>query len=184
LQTINALPTQMPTQPTMQTNTLDLNDIHVPEQISNYPIAYGWWVLGIIVIVLAVISILKIKKNSQFNRIKKQALLQLKRNPTMTTSDTVTLLKWAAMHYFSRADLAKLFGKSLQSFLIAQLPIKHQETFSKLSESAFSSQYKANNDKIDRQTDADFYQAATIWLTNALPPKTVKIINKKQGANI
>ena len=175
MQAINALPTQMP----IQKNTIELNDIHVPEQISNYPVAYGWWLLAIILIIITVFSFIKIRKNNQRNFVKKQALAQLKNNPDLSVNDTIALLKWAAMHYFSRGELAKLFGDSLQSFLIEKLPTKHQESFTKLSEQAFINQYQDQNNI--QQSDINFYNAAILWLTHALPPKVSKSTNKSNN---
>ena len=185
MQQINALPPQA----VPQTNAIALKDIHVPEQISNYPIAYGWWLLAALLMLITVVSIIKVRKKAKRCHVKKQALAQLsfslENNSQMTTSDTIALLKWAAMHYFSRIELAKLFGKSLQAFFTSQLPIKHQKNFTNLSEQAFLNQYHAQpqaskgaDDYV--KADENFNQAAVLWLTHALPPKASKVT---QGAN-
>lgn len=167
-----------------QANAIELKDIHVPEQISNIPVAYGWWILAALLILLTVISIIKIRKTVKRNQVKKQALAQLslslENNAQMTTSDTIALLKWAAIHYFSRAELAKLFGDSLQTFLTAQLPVKHQKSFADLSEQAFLNQYRTDNYS---QTDKKFHQAAILWLTHALPPKALRTTNNSASIN-
>ena len=182
MQQIAPMPSQAIPQ---QTNTLELKDIHVPEQITNYPIAYGWWVLAVLFIVILIISIIKLRKRKERNRVKKQALAQLKNNSKMTSNETITLMKWAAMHYFSRVELAKLFGCSLQEFLTSQLPTKHQENFTNLSEQAFLNQYQANkNTTIHEKADENLKQSALIWLTHAIPPRVVKKVNNSQGANI
>jgi len=181
LQSINALPTQAP----MQTNTIELKDIHVPDQISNLPIAYGWWLLAAMIVFIAIITIIKMRKNAQRNQIKKQALIQLKNTPNLSINDTVAILKWAAMHYFSRTELAKLFGDSLQSFLTAQLPIKYQEKFTSLSKEAFFNQYQSQQDEHDvPSSDSDFHHAAILWLTHALPPKPSKKVETNTDANM
>jgi len=169
LQQVSALPT----------NTLELKDIHLPEQISNYPVAYGWWLLAALIILMIVIAIIKIRKAVKRNQVKKKALTQLKDNAQMTNSDIIALLKWAAMHYFSRSELAKLFGNSLKEFLISKLTSKHQQSFSDLSEQAFLNQYQAcseNNDSLNEHTQSNenLHQAATLWLNQALPPKSLK----------
>lgn len=170
MQNVNALPAQ----------TLELKDIHVPEQISNFPIAYGWWLLSIILILLIVMSIINIRKRTKRNAIKKQALKQLMNSPEISIDNTVALLKWAAMHYFSRAEIAKLFGDSLQQFLTSKLPLNHRDNFSALSEQAFINQYKTPiNNSNDGSTDEKFTQAAKLWLTHALPPKTLKELKVK-----
>jgi len=180
LQKINALPGQASPS---QTNTLELKDIHIPEQISNLPIAYGWWILAALLILILVITIIKIRRSAKRNQLKKQALLQLTNNPKMTISDTVAILKWAAMHYFSRTEIAKLFGSSLQSFLTSKLPANHQKKFTDLSEQGFINQYQAQgNENSNEQADENLHQAATLWLTYALPPKASNNINGKYNA--
>jgi len=157
----------------MQTNALPANplalkDIHVPEQITNYPISYGWWILAALILLALVITIVKIKKVVKRNQVKKQALTQIKNNSDINNSELISLLKWAAMHYFSRIELAKLYGESLQQFLLKQLPEKHQTRFTELSKQAFKNQYQAH---FNNQVDTSFQQAALLWLNQALPPK-------------
>ena len=160
-------------------NPLQLNDIHLPEQISNFPYAYGWWLLAVLILLLTVLAILQIKKSAKRNQVKKQALTQLNNNSDMNNSDIIALLKWAAMHYFSRAELAKLYAGSLQQFLLKHLPEKHQINFSQLSEQAFSHQYQAN---FHHEIDEKLQQAALLWLNHALPPKQLKQL-KQESSN-
>jgi hypothetical protein len=169
------------TPPATQTNALPANplalkDIHVPEQITNYPLAYGWWILAALIVLALVITVIKIRKSAKRNQVKKQALTQLKSNIELNNSDLISLLKWAAMHYFSRVELAKLYGDSLQQFLLQQLPQKHQQNFSTLSEQAFKNQYQK---KFHNEVDSHFHQAARLWLTEALPPRAEKNLNVK-----
>lgn len=154
----------------LPSNTLELKDIHVPEQITNFPIAYGWWILAALLILTIVITIVKIKKSAKRKKVKKQALAQLKNNSGINNNELISLLKWSAMHYFSRVELAKLYGDSLREFFLKQLPEKHQTRFTELSAEAFKNQYQAN---FDNQVDTNFQQAARLWLTQALPPKAV-----------
>lgn len=173
---INALPT----------NSLDLKDIHVPEQISNYPVAYGWWLLAAVIIFIIVITIIKIRKAAKRNQVKKQALAQLsvllESNAQVSDSEIIALLKWAAMHYFSRAELAPMFGDSLKHFFISKLATKHQQNFAELSEQAFINQYQTTlternlPEQKAAPSNQKSHQAATLWLTHALPPKPVKVI--------
>lgn len=165
MQNVNTLPAQ----------AIELNDIHVPEQISSFPIAYGWWLLATLIIIIIAITLLKIVKRSKINAIKKQALKQLANSTSLSTDQTIAIIKWAAMHYFSREELAKLFGNSLQQFLVSTLPIKHQKHFSELSNEAFLNQYQTPSDDVhEASTNENFIQAANLWLTHALPPKAMK----------
>lgn len=163
----------------------------MPEQISNYPVAYGWWLLAAVIIFIIVITIIKIRKAAKRNQVKKQALAQLsvllESNAQVSDSEIIALLKWAAMHYFSRAELAPMFGDSLKHFFISKLATKHQQNFAELSEQAFINQYQATlternlpEKNLPEQKAAPSnqksHQAATLWLTHALPPKPVKVI--------
>lgn len=152
-------------------NTLALQDIHVPEPITSYPIAYGWWILATLILLAIVLIIVKFKKAAKRNQVKKQALIQLKNTVNINNNELISLLKWAAMHYFSRVELAKLYGESLQHFLVKKLPEKHQIKFTELSDDAFKSQYQAS---FHNEVDTSFQQATLLWLNQALPPKTLK----------
>lgn len=177
MQPIDANPVQANALPA---NTLALKDIHVPEQITNYPIAYGWWILAALILLAIVLIIIKFKKTTKHNQVKKQALAQLKNNGDINNSELISLLKWAAMHYFSRVELAKLYGESLQHFLLTQLPEKHQARFTELSQQAFKNQYQAD---FQNEVDNDFQLATQLWLSKALPPKVIAQSTQK-NANI
>ena len=169
MQQINALPSQ--TGAPAPSNTIELNGIHIPDPISDFPIAYGWWLLALLIIIAIISSIIKIRKKAKLNKVKKQALMQLKNNASLNNNDIIALLKCSAMHYFSRVELAQLFGHPLQHFFISKLPAKKQQSFAKLSEQAFLNQYQATTaDTVDE----NLQQGAVLWLTYALPPKPLK----------
>jgi len=172
LQSLTPTPTQNNAIPT---NPLALKDIHVPDPITSYPIAYGWWILAALILLSIVITIIKINKAAKRNQVKKQALAQLNNSLDLNNNELISLLKWAAMHYFSRVELAKLYGDSLQQFLLKQLPEKHQKSFAELSEQAFKNQYQPI---FHNEIDNKFQQATRLWLTQALPPKAVKQVNQ------
>jgi len=153
-----------------QAAQVQLHDIHVPEQVSNFPIAPGWWLLLVLVIVIAVLSYKKFKKNKRLNSSKKQALTVLETNPSMSAKECISLLKWAAMQYVNRQQLAKLHGDNFQDFLMTQLPKKHQISFIELSSAAFKGQYQASQaTTTTADIDSDCRQATKLWLTQALP---------------
>lgn len=150
-----------------QATQLQLHDIHVPEQVSNFPIAPGWWLLLALIVMIAVWTYKKIKKNKHLNNSKNQALTVLENNPSMSAKECITLLKWAAMQYVSRQQLAKLHGDNFQKFLMTQLPDKYQIRFIELSTAAFKNQYQLAATIPD--IDSDCQQATKLWLMHALP---------------
>jgi hypothetical protein len=151
-----------------QASQLQLNDIHVPEQISNFPIAPGWWILLALVIFTAIWLYKRHKKNTLLNADKKKALSILASNNSLSAKECIALLKWSAMQYFSRQELARLYGDDFKTFLIKQLPEKHQDNFTKLSAAAFDSQYQVQENTTSA-IDSDCQQATKLWLEHALP---------------
>lgn len=153
-------------------NQLALNDIHLPEQVSAFPFAYGWWVLLCLLLILITLTVIHSQKRKKLNQVKRQAIKLL--NTDMPSADMIALLKWAAMHYLGRARIASLHGESLQTYLAAQLPAKHQEAFTRLSTEAFNLQYQGSCSNRDKD---NCFQAAKLWLNYALPVKPVKGVN-------
>lgn len=159
-----------------QSTQIQLHDIHVPEQVSNFPIAPGWWILLVLIIISSVWFYKKSKQNSYLNASKNQALATLADNQLLSSKECIILLKWAAMQYCSRQHLAKLYGEDFKDFLMMQLPEKYQEKFNTLITPAFEGQYQAEQD-VAVSNDKDCQQAAKLWLTHALPiekPITIK----------
>ncbi|KGJ86732.1 DUF4381 domain-containing protein [Colwellia psychrerythraea] len=161
-------PATLPSQPSLgQSAQIQLHDIHLPEQISNFPIAPGWWLLLALLMISAVWLYRKRKQVMRINACKKQALAVLANNPKLSAKECIALLKWAAMQYVNRQQLAKLYGTDFQQFLTKQLPQKHQNTFAQLSSAAFKGQYQA--EKTALNINSDCHQATKLWLTHALP---------------
>jgi len=158
-----------------QPTQIQLHDIHVPEQVSNFPIAPGWWILLALIIIMTLWLYKKHKTNSRLNADKKQALAVLANNESLSAKECITLLKWAAMQYFSRQQLAKLYGMHFQEFLVKQLPLKHQDSFKQLTFAAFDNQYQAGQSQSEQTApstiDKDCQHATKLWLTHALPIK-------------
>ena len=173
-----------------QAEALSLHDIHLPEPISHYPVAPGWWLLLTVIIISAVCFYRWFKKNKRLNSSKKKALTLLKNNPALSATQCISLLKWAAMQYGNRQQLAKLYGVHFQDFLVNKIPEQYQENFTRLITPAFEQQYQAGHGLLADATveeaaasfvlttmDSDCYQATKLWLNHALP------IKKSRGSN-
>ena len=175
-----------PGQPSLD-QAVQLHDIHLPEQVNNYPIAPGWWLLLVVIVISAVWSYKKFKKSKRLNASKQQALTMLKNNPSMGAKECLTLLKWAAMQYVNRQQLAKLYGDNFQELLMKQLPVKHQASSIKLSNAAFRAQYQASSIGVESsvisEIDSDCLQATKLWLTHALPIIKPLIVDESLPVN-
>ncbi|MBA6294903.1 DUF4381 domain-containing protein [Colwellia sp. MB02u-9] len=151
-----------------------LSDIHLPANVHGYPIAPGWWLLAVIVLALIIYGLLKLRQAMIKRQAQKMALKQL--STATDISAMVALLKWAALQYFPRPQVAHLTGHAFKSFLIATLPPKHQQEFTELSAEHFVSVYQSTAVSTTTSTtaniiSAEFSNAAKLWLSHALPPK-------------
>lgn len=58
----------------MPADLSQLKDIHLPPAVTEFPIAYGWWLLVIITLIIIVVSLIAIKRYRLKNATKKAAL--------------------------------------------------------------------------------------------------------------
>jgi len=158
-----------------------LKDIHLPEQINNYPLSFGWWLLVIIIITTIVFIIKRVKRTRQQKRCQQLAIKQLQDQP-VDNNTTNSVLKWAAIQYFPRDHIASLYGLQFKEFLISTLPEKYRDNFAEMSAENFDTLYreksKTNN---QQQLDTNFQQAALLWLKHALPPQDKKMKTNKNS---
>jgi hypothetical protein len=109
----------------MNQQTLNLRDIHLPEPISWWPIAPGWWILlcGTLLIITVLFIGRKIYKSRQLGRdiraefetIKQQ--FQDTQNKSQLARSLSTLLRRANISYYPQANIAGLTGESWLSHL-------------------------------------------------------------------
>lgn len=160
-----------PLNTTAQSAVISLpHDITTPELISQFPIAIGWWCVLIVFIALSIFTFTAIKKYTAKRRIQKQAINAIELSSS-TITQTIRTLKWAAMAYFPRQELAPLSGEKLFDYLAKKLPEDQKKKFTPHYESVIKSLYRKDNDTIIK---VEFNRAAIAWLTYALPPKKVK----------
>lgn len=153
-----------------------LKDIHLPEQVHNYPVSYGWWLLLAFILIITILFIVKWQKHRKRCKNQKLAIAQLK--ITNDTDEIVTLLKWSAMQYFPRNEVASLHGEQLKKSLTEKLAVKYQEKFQALCGQQLQSKYQVIEKASARE---DLKQAAHLWLSQALPPKTIKVAKEPQA---
>lgn len=143
-----------------------LHDIQTPEQIGQFPLAIGWYILIamiLLLIVLAVRHLFKIKALKQDQQVALASVSKAKSN-----QEVISIVKWAAMSYFPRNEIASLHGESLKHFLSKTLPEKKQAQFTLLADTHFDNLYQA-----DSAQELSLAHAAKYWLLHALPVKGV-----------
>ena len=100
-----------------------LRDIHLPDAVSAWPPAPGWWILAAIVLVLLAVGIYYCIQYIRRTRYRRQALKQLAaleqyhRQPTTYLQRLNHLLKQTALAADSSVDVAGLSGQQWLAFL-------------------------------------------------------------------
>lgn len=103
-----------------------LKDIHLPEAISWWPLAPGWYVV-MLLIVLLIIGFVYFMHKRYLNALAKNQALDLlntykdqyekDHNAQLASARISELLRRVALVYFSRSDVASLHGDSWVEFL-------------------------------------------------------------------
>lgn len=146
-----------------------LKDISTPEQISQFPIALGWWLLLALLLLSLLTFFLKLKQYKKVRKNQRKAIAQITKNTEKL--ETMRILKWAAMAYFPRHEVASLSGNDFSTYLAEKLPINDKDKFIKQTKDHWQSLYQKNSDE---QIAEEFNQAAVLWLNKALPPRKIK----------
>lgn len=113
----------------MGAESLNLRDIHLPEPISWWPIAPGWWLIIVSVILIAIVSylvkVIKQKRKRQqqlpndikveLEKIKQQ--FQKTHNKVQLAKALSILLRRASISYFPEKNIAGLTGENWLAYL-------------------------------------------------------------------
>ena len=116
--------------PQAMTNSLPLRDIHLPDGVSVWPPAPGWWLLLILLMAFAILlpKLIRYLKQprpnklawSEFKRIQQQ--YQQQQNTQQLARELSALLRRIALSYLPREQVASLTGKAWQQQLASINP--------------------------------------------------------------
>lgn len=107
----------------MQPTELPLRDIHIPDAISWWPLAVGWWITLVLIPILLWISFKVYKYLTQKTAVKtaKKLLAQLKQDRTKTEAQMLAeisaLIRRVAMSVAPREECASLTGQEWLEYL-------------------------------------------------------------------
>ncbi|GIU53372.1 MULTISPECIES: DUF4381 domain-containing protein [Shewanella] len=132
-----------------------LEDIMLPEQISQLPIAPGFWILAIVFVAIIIFAVTKLQQNRRYIAPKKAALSELEILDVSTpqyATDINTLLKRTAMSYFPREDFAKLDGDIWYAWLALRLSAQDANQMSELLKKRYQKDGLAQKDCMQLRT--------------------------------
>lgn len=156
----------------------DLRDIHLPEAISDFPIAWGWWLLLVIVAGTIAAGTYFYLKQRKENAVKRSALALLKQHYLEFQQDhdsqrflqlsNQVLKRYCLTHYPQAVGLS---GAKWAHFLVcySQQTRFSDETLAALSEGLYQQRCDYNAD--------DLYHACGHWLNN----NSAIVITPEQG---
>lgn len=148
-----------------------LKDIHTPEVISNMPIAPGYWLLLILILITVTTLVFKLKNERRHKAPKREVLLAV---ASLDTSDDKlaadipvqinTLIKRAAMSYLPREQVAGLQGESWHQWMAQQVSTSNPRLKALLDR-------RYQKEALTAKEADELKVLATDWLKQALPLK-------------
>jgi hypothetical protein len=146
----------------------NLADISVGNEVSYWPLAWGWWVLIVLVCLASIAAAYAIIMYRQKRRIKRKALRTLQAMSLTESSaleDIHNVLRAACIHYYPDKNVSAMHGQSWLQFLCAQHELKdaQKNTLRLLSQSLYQSDINISPESASN--------VVSEWLTKALPPR-------------
>ncbi|WP_417688270.1 DUF4381 domain-containing protein [Pseudidiomarina sp.] len=144
----------------------ELNPIIAAPAASWWPLAPGWYAVGILAITLTAFLVIASIRAARRRRVKRAALRALPASASL--NELNLLLKQACMGYYPRKHIAHLTGKTWRDFLVAHLSERNAARYYDLLVEVEQAAYRpATNQQALQQRYAQF---ARTWLKQALPP--------------
>lgn len=143
----------------------DLKDIHLPDPVSWWPPAPGWWICLAVTVLLVLALVLfyqKVWKQRRYRRLALQELAQLMASDMDNTSlleAVASLLRRTAIAGSSRPAIAGLQGHDWQAYLQQQMPEEQARLIA-------VSRYQATAPAYDKQA---LFAAARHWIRKHKP---------------
>ena len=170
-------------------NPLDqLKDIHLPAEVANWPPAYGWWILTVLLALTLIFSIkalMRFRRNRLAKRQALKLLAQLSPADSQWPAALNQLFKRLVISYFPQQDVAGLYLDKWCEFLSAQLPLKAQAEFSQQIHALQAYIYRPTTQAPDFVSCT---KQAERWIRHAIPAKANKphkhTLSKKELANV
>jgi len=144
-----------------------LKDIHTPQGVDWWPLAWGWWAAALLVVVLLCGLIYMIIRHIRFNRARREAIA-LHKDLSVDAhypAKANQLLKRVTLHYFDAGYSAAAYGSAWQHLLLNCLADKHQVRAKSGLEALCQSPYQPATPDSEQLTD--MHEAVSLWLQKA-----------------
>ncbi|KJV05815.1 DUF4381 domain-containing protein [Methylocucumis oryzae] len=166
----------------MPTSTLPLRDIHLPDAISAWPPALGWWCVAVLIPVCIVLAVLLFKRLTRKTpvRVALALLKQIKQNAELSPQQKITelsiLLRRVAISVSPVQEAASLTGDAWLHYLDSFLP---SPLFSQgLGRCLADKPYQpANTESMNAQQLAELLTIVETWL-NACAKSSKRRFNR------
>jgi hypothetical protein len=125
--------------------TPDLRDIHLPDPLSIWPLAIGWYVLAALILLGLILCLSVIIRRRRFTRARRAALAELARIQTNDISQLSMLLRRTALAYYKQANIEAITGKAWIEFLKAthKKPLFNEDDARLLTEASYQKNAKS-----------------------------------------
>lgn len=155
-------------------NPLDqLKDIHLPEQVSTWPPAYGWWILILLILFLVSFAFLWLRNRHRQQQAKRDAQVLMNHLDQSNPNWHVALneiFKRICISYYSPEQVASQYGQSWLQFLAQQMPQKHRTHFVDTLTPWVDSLYQSQANGLDFEA---IKHQSQLWFKHFSPPKQV-----------
>lgn len=121
----------------MEENALPLRDLHLPDPVSWWPLAPGWWVLIVLLALLLGYGLYRAYLRRRHNAPRRFALRELARyqsdylehrNPVVLGKQLSELLRRGMLAYARRDEVAGLTGEAWLAWLDRGMPLPYFHT--------------------------------------------------------
>lgn len=154
-----------------------LADISLGQAPSIWPLAWGWWVL-ILLIIFAIVGIYWIVawyiSKHKFKRSALKAVLNISSSEPQALSTLHAVLRSSIIHYFPSESINSVQGQAWHELLQSKAkPHKKvgQQCLTQLTQLEASLYAKIPSISVD-----DAKQAVYLWIKHCLPPSTAELI--------
>lgn len=134
------------------TATLELRDIHLPVEPSYWPLAMGWWIVIVLVLILVFLlakKLTKIRQQRQLNHLMQQQLCAVKKdfqqhqNKHQLAIDISTLLNRFVIHVLKDPKASALTGDAWVNYLDSRV---EKPVFADFRQQLTHAQYQKNSE--------------------------------------